>query len=189
MSKEQLQGRVLDDPRIQIYECGARTSRRPDRPPRAGHAGVPRQLGPQPTVSGLKCGHSDLTTSGNVSEHGVGQRGRHRGRSTARRSSVTRARASITDTHDSAAPGLQGVDPHQIISLMTPADFGGADNILILPDHYDHIHVGFHPLDRRRAARKRPERPPVASTDGSARRHRQPDGADAPVAPTTTAGD
>ncbi len=33
--------------------------------------------------------------------------------------------------------------PHQIISLMTPADFGGADNILALPDHDDHIHVGF----------------------------------------------
>ena len=36
--------------------------------------------------------------------------------------------------------------PHQIISLMTPADFGGADNILSLPDHYNHIHVGFHPM-------------------------------------------
>jgi hypothetical protein len=33
--------------------------------------------------------------------------------------------------------------PHQIISLMT---FDGADNTLALPDHYDHIHVGFHPL-------------------------------------------
>ena len=34
--------------------------------------------------------------------------------------------------------------PHQIISLMT---FDGADNTLALPDHNDHIHVGFHPLD------------------------------------------
>ena len=35
--------------------------------------------------------------------------------------------------------------PHQIISLMTPDDFGGANNILSLPDHADHIHVGFRP--------------------------------------------
>ena len=33
--------------------------------------------------------------------------------------------------------------PHQIISLMT---FEGADNTLSLPDHADHIHVGFQPL-------------------------------------------
>ena len=33
--------------------------------------------------------------------------------------------------------------PHQIISLMT---FDGADNTLALPDHADHIHVGFRPL-------------------------------------------
>ena len=33
--------------------------------------------------------------------------------------------------------------PHQIISLMT---FDGADNTLSLPDHNDHIHVGFQPL-------------------------------------------
>ena len=33
--------------------------------------------------------------------------------------------------------------PHQIISLMT---FEGADNTIALPDHADHIHVGFRPL-------------------------------------------
>ena len=39
---------------------------------------------------------------------------------------------------------LQGtMKPHQIISLMT---FAGADNTLSLPDHADHIHVGFQPL-------------------------------------------
>ena len=30
--------------------------------------------------------------------------------------------------------------PHQIISLMT---YAGADNTLSLPDHADHIHIGF----------------------------------------------
>jgi hypothetical protein len=33
--------------------------------------------------------------------------------------------------------------PHQIISLMT---FDGADNTFALPDHADHIHVGWRPL-------------------------------------------
>ena len=33
--------------------------------------------------------------------------------------------------------------PHQIITLMT---YPGTDNTLALPDHDDHIHVGFHPL-------------------------------------------
>ena len=33
--------------------------------------------------------------------------------------------------------------PHQIITLMT---FDGTDNTLSLPDHADHIHVGFRPL-------------------------------------------
>jgi hypothetical protein len=32
--------------------------------------------------------------------------------------------------------------PHQIISLMT---YAGTDNTLALPDHADHIHVGFQP--------------------------------------------
>ena len=32
--------------------------------------------------------------------------------------------------------------PHQIISLMT---YQGTDNTLALPDHADHIHVGYHP--------------------------------------------
>ena len=37
---------------------------------------------------------------------------------------------------------LQGtMAPHQIISLL---DFGA--NTLAMPDHNDHIHVGFHPL-------------------------------------------
>ena len=33
------------------------------------------------------------------------------------------------------------MEPHQIISLM---DLG--QNTMALPDHYNHIHVGFHPL-------------------------------------------
>jgi soluble lytic murein transglycosylase-like protein len=146
MSKEQLQARVLEDPRIDIYSCG-----RDDI--RAGQ--IDRRVlatlefladsDLRPTVSALKCGHSYLTTSGNVSEHSSGDavdiaaiNGTpilgHQGK------------GSITDTTIQRLLALQGtMRPHQIISLMTPDDFGGADNILSLPDHADHIHVGFRP--------------------------------------------
>jgi len=51
---------------------------------------------------------------------------------------------SITDITIRRLLTLQGtMKPHQIISLMT---FDGADNTLSLPDHADHIHVGFQPL-------------------------------------------
>ena len=55
--------------------------------------------------------------------------------------------------------------PHQIISLMT---FDGADNTLSLPDHYDHIHVGFHPLygDNEKLG-KQAELGPQARASGS----------------------
>jgi hypothetical protein len=94
----------------------------------------------------LKCGHSYLTASGNVSEHSSGDAVDigavngipilgHQGK------------GSITDITIQRLLTLQGtMKPHQIISLMTPSDFGGADNILSLPDHYNHIHVGFHPM-------------------------------------------
>ena len=133
----------------------------------------------RPTVSALKCGHCFLTTSGNVSEHSSGNavdiaaiNGTpildHQGR------------GSITDMTIQRLLTLQGtIKPHQIISLMTPEDFGGADNIMRLPDHDDHIHVGFHPLygtDGRGDGLK-PE--PVAQADRPAHPHRQPDGADA----------
>jgi hypothetical protein len=50
---------------------------------------------------------------------------------------------SLTEAAIQRILGLQGpLAPHQIISLMT---FAGADNTLALPDHDDHIHVGFAP--------------------------------------------
>ena len=146
MSKEQLQQRVLDDPRIDIYSCGRediRTGQIDRRVLATLEFLADSDL--RPTVSALKCGHSYLTTSGNVSEHTSGDavdiaaiNGTpivdHQGK------------GSITDTTIQRLLALQGaMKPHQIISLMTPEDFGGADNILSLPDHYNHIHVGFHP--------------------------------------------
>jgi hypothetical protein len=84
-----------------------------------------------------------MTTSGNVSEHSTGTAVDiaaingipiygHQGPN------------SIADVTIQRLLTLQGtMKPHQIISLMT---FDGADNTLSLPDHDDHIHVGFRPL-------------------------------------------
>jgi hypothetical protein len=147
MSKEQLQARVLADPRIDIYGCGRQDIQggQIDRRVLASLEFLANS-GLKPTVSTLKCGHSLLTSSGNVSEHvsgnavdiaainGIPILG-HQGK------------GSITDITIQRLLTLQGnMKPHQIISLMTPADFGGADNILALSDHADHIHLGFHPM-------------------------------------------
>jgi murein DD-endopeptidase MepM/ murein hydrolase activator NlpD len=144
MSKESLQRRVLDDSRISIYDCGRRDIQ-------AGN--IDRRVlatleflsasGLKPTVSALECGHSLMTASGNVSEHSTG-------------SAVDIAAingipilghqgdGSITDMTIRRLLTLQGtMKPHQIISLMT---FDGTDNTMSLPDHADHIHVGFRPL-------------------------------------------
>jgi hypothetical protein len=143
MSKEALQQRVLSNPNIEIYSCGRRDIE-------AG--GIDRRVlatleflaasGLKPTVSSLHCGHGYYTASGNVSEHSAGAAVDiamingipilgHQGEGT------------ITDITIRRLLTLQGtMKPHQIISLMTYKD---TDNTLALADHYDHIHVGFHP--------------------------------------------
>ena len=144
MSKESLQHRVLDDPRIAVYDCGRRDIK-------AGN--IDRRVlatleflassGLKPTVSSLECGHGVMTSSGNVSEHTTG--------SAVDIAAVNgipilghQGEGSITDMTIRRLLTLQGtMKPHQIISLMT---FDGTDNTLSLPDHDDHIHVGFRPL-------------------------------------------
>jgi murein DD-endopeptidase MepM/ murein hydrolase activator NlpD len=144
MSKESLQRRVLTDSRIAVYDCGRRDIK-------AGN--IDRRVlatleflsasGLKPTVSALECGHSLMTASGNVSEHSTG--------SAVDIAAINgipiighQGAGSITDMTIRRLLTLQGtMKPHQIISLMT---FDGADNTLSLPDHADHIHVGFRPL-------------------------------------------
>jgi hypothetical protein len=144
MSKETLQRRVLDDSRIQIYGCG-RTDIKAGNIDRRVLATLEflSASGLKPTVSALECGHSLMTTSGNVSEHSSG--------SAVDIAAINgipilghQGEGSITDMTIRRLLTLQGtMKPHQIISLMT---FDGADNTLALPDHNDHIHVGFRPL-------------------------------------------
>jgi hypothetical protein len=96
--------------------------------------------GLKPTVSNLECGHDLMTVSGNVSEHSGGD-----AVDIAAINGIPilghQGPGSITDMTIRRLLTLQGtMKPHQIISLMT---FDGADNTLSLPDHNDHIHIGF----------------------------------------------
>ena len=144
MSKEALERRVLADPKVDMYDCGRRDVR-------AG--AIDRRIlatleflaasGLRPTVTSLHCGHSFLTASGHVSEHSSGN-----AVDIAAINGIPivghQGEGSITDITVRRLLTLQGtMKPHQIISLMT---FEGTDNTLALPDHADHIHVGFQPL-------------------------------------------
>jgi hypothetical protein len=142
LPKPQLEQRVLADPRIQVYPCGRDDIRsgQIDRRVLVTLAYL-AESGLDPTVTALKCGHSYYTTSGNVSEHSSGN-------------AVDIAKINDIPILGHQEPGgiaeqtvrrlmqLQGImQPHQIISLL---DFGGPT--MALPDHADHIHVGFRPM-------------------------------------------
>jgi Transglycosylase SLT domain/Peptidase family M23 len=143
LSKEELEKRVLADPSLSIYECGRND---------IATGQIDRRIlavleylvskGFKLTITSLKCGHSFLTSSGYVSEHttgdavdiavidGVPVTG-HQGPGT------------LTDELIRTVLQLQGtMHPHQVISL---EDLPGSTSFA-LPDHYDHVHIGYHPL-------------------------------------------
>ncbi len=143
MSKEQLMRHVLDNPDIEIYECGRADIRAGivDRRVLAALEFLAAR-GMKPTVTSLRCGHGYLTASGNVSQHSSGDAldiaaingvpiSGHQGP------------GSITDRAVRALLTLQGtMKPNQIITLM---QYAGTDNTLALADHWDHIHIGYQP--------------------------------------------
>lgn len=143
-SKEQLEQQVLANSDIQIYPCGRQDIQtgQIDRRVLATLEFL-AVSGLKPTVSALKCGHSELTTEGNVSEHSTGD--------AVDISEINgipivghQGPGSITDTTIRKLLTLQGsMEPHQIISLMS---YPGTPNTLAKADHYNHIHVGFRPL-------------------------------------------
>ncbi len=144
MSKQTLTTEVLADPRIQIYDCGRHdiTTGQIDRRVLATLEFLAAS-GLKPTISALKCGHSHLTTAGNISEHTTGT-----AVDIAAINDIpilgNQGKDSITDLTIRRLLTLQGtMKPHQIISLMT---IPGTDNTLALPDHADHIHIGWRPL-------------------------------------------
>ncbi|HKG66069.1 MAG TPA: lytic murein transglycosylase [Solirubrobacteraceae bacterium] len=144
MSKESLVQRVVNNPRIQIYGCGQRDIQtgQIDRRVLATLEFLAAS-GFKPTVTSLRCGHSLMTASGNVSEHSTGN-----AVDIAAVNGIPivghQGPGSITELTIQRLLTLQGtMKPHQIISLMK---FDNTDNTFAMGDHADHIHVGFHSL-------------------------------------------
>jgi len=144
LSKDALQKRVLDDKGLDIYSCGREdiASGKIDRRILAVLEYL-RTKGFKLTITALECGHSLLTTSGNVSEHSTGD-------------AVDIAVIDGVPVTGNQGPGtltdelikdvlqLQGtMQPHQVISL---EDLPG-ETSFALPDHYDHVHIGYHPIE------------------------------------------
>ena len=139
MSKGALEQRVLNDPALSIYSCGRNdiATGQIDRRVLAVMEYLVAK-GYHLTITSLKCGHSYLTSSGNVSAHSYGSAvdiaavngipiAGHQGTGT------------ITEAVIKDLLELQGsMRPAQIISLM---DLGPPT--FILPDHWNHIHVGY----------------------------------------------
>ena len=138
-----LAGTVLADPRISIYPCGRddiAAGRIDDRV--LATLEILADQGLRPTVSSLQCGHSLFTAGGTISEHASGD-----AVDIAAINGIPilghQGPGSITDLTVRRLLQLPGaMRPHQIISLMR---FPGAGNTLALPDHDDHLHVGFRP--------------------------------------------
>jgi murein DD-endopeptidase MepM/ murein hydrolase activator NlpD len=144
LSKEALQKRVLADSGLSIYSCGREdiATGQIDRRVLAMLEYL-RSKGFELTITALKCGHSFLTTSGNVSEHSTGD-------------AVDIAVINGTPVTGNQGPGtmtdelirdvlaLQGtMQPHQVISL---EDLPG-ETSFAMPDHYDHVHVGYRAIE------------------------------------------
>jgi hypothetical protein len=144
MSKEALQRHVLQNPHIDVYECGRHdiATGQIDRRVLATLEFL-ASSGLKPTVTSLRCGHGVYTASGNVSEHSTGSAVDIAAVNGIVITPATQGKGSITDLTIQRLLTLQGtMKPHQIISLMT---FEGADNTFAMGDHDDHIHVGFRP--------------------------------------------
>ncbi len=142
LSKDALEQRVLADKQLSIYPCG-RTDIATGQVDRRVLAMLEyfSAKGFQLGISALKCGHSYLTASGNVSAHSTGDAvdiaeidgvpvAGHQGPGT------------LVDQLIKTALQLQGtMHPNQVISLENlPGETSFA-----LPDHSDHVHVGYSP--------------------------------------------
>jgi hypothetical protein len=143
LSKEELQKRVLADPALDIYQCGREdiATGQIDRRVLAVLEYLVSK-GFKMTITSLKCGHSIMSSSGYVSEHSTGD-------------AVDIAVIDGVPVTGHQGPGtlvdqlirdvlqLQGtMHPHQVISL---EDLPG-ETSFALPDHYDHVHIGYRPI-------------------------------------------
>jgi murein DD-endopeptidase MepM/ murein hydrolase activator NlpD len=142
LPKDALQKRVLEDKSLSIYPCGREdiAAGKIDRRILATLEYLVAN-GFQLEITALECGHSTYTASGYVSEHSTGDAvdiaaidgvpvTGHQGPGT------------LSDALIKTVLRLQGpMHPHQVISL---EDLPG-ETSFALPDHYDHVHVGYYP--------------------------------------------
>ena len=185
MSKEALAERVVNNPRIEIYGCGRRDVQtgQIDRRVLATLEFLAAS-GFKPTVTSLKCGHSLMTASGNVSEHSIG------------------SAVDIAAVNGIPIVGHQGAGLDHRADDPAAADAAGHDEAA--PDHLaDEVrqhgqHVrdgrprGPHPrrlplalrqqLEDRQAGQRDPQAQAVDQAHRPARRDRQPDRAPHAVA-------
>ena len=154
-------GQPLDRPDPAAAEAAARAARARRRrasrstraaattsaPARSTAACSPRSStwpspGCGPTVTSLKCGHGFYTSSGNVSEHSLRQRGRHRQdqRHPDPRPPGAGRHHRADGAPADAAPG------HDARRTRSSRCSSSAAHTLAMADHADHIHVGFQPL-------------------------------------------
>jgi hypothetical protein len=144
MSKTQLTNRILNDPRVSIYACGKRDIQ-------AGSIDL-RILrvieflstsGLDPTVSGLKCGH---TVNGSTGVDAAGATGESLDISAINNIPIKghQGAGSITDMTIRRLLTLQGaMKPDDIASLMS---YKKQNNTVALPDHANRIQVSYSPL-------------------------------------------
>jgi hypothetical protein len=142
LPKPLLEQWVLSDTRLKIYAAGREDIKTGQIDRRVLEVlEYLADAGLNPTVSSLKSGHGALTSSGNESEHASGNA-----------VDIAAINDIPIEGHQNAGGiaeqavrrlmQLQGtLRPHQIISLLA---FG--QNTLALPDHANHIHIGFQPL-------------------------------------------
>ena len=143
MSKTQLTERVLQDPKVQIYNCGRRdiAAGLIDRRVLATIEFLSAS-GLSPYVSGLQCGHS---LSGTTGTDAAGATGASVDISKINKIPVLghQGAGSITDIAIRRLLTLQGsMRPDQIISTIA---YKGQSNTLALPDHKNRIQVTFTP--------------------------------------------
>ncbi|MGI9184966.1 MAG: lytic murein transglycosylase [Solirubrobacteraceae bacterium] len=143
MSKTQLTERVLQDPKVQIYNCGRRdiATGQIDRRVLATIEFLSAS-GLSPDVSGLQCGHSLTGTTGTDA---AGATGASVDISRINRIPVLghQGSGSITDIAIRRLLTLQGsMRPDQIVSTIA---YKGQSNTLALPDHKNRIQVTFTP--------------------------------------------
>ena len=168
---------MLADPRLSIYACGRNDIQTGQIDQRILAAmEYLADNGFRLTITSLKCGHSFLTTSGNVSEHSTGD-----AMDIAAVNGIpivgNQGPGTITEAVIKTLLQLQGtMQPHQIISLDEPRRAVVRDGGPLRPHPRRLLPEGRQAPGGEQAVRLAPEAGPVAEADRADRRDPEPEG-------------